>query len=389
MREHPIPQDIVGYRFHIVGNMTIKQFAMLGGGCFVAFLFYSTNLVAVIKWPLVGMSIALGAAMAFVPYEERPLEHWVVTFIKTLYKPTKFYWRRQALVPEPFAYQPRSDIKQHEPEIDLSPARRQRIKEYLSSINRRTLSEEDAWREQRINGIVASFGQVQPVEVSIQKQTHKPVLKTRVRGLGAEHQEWKSGRFGRPLEGDKKQGSAQLTNIIPDNDKTITLRAALPTDQVATNIEIPEEKTVTLNTPEAAGDEVLGNIYQQPDADRAFVGSDVVGASAQLSDSAQSASFNQSLPFPSKPTEPNKVVGMVLTKDSDLVNDAIIEVKNQAGNTIRAVKTNALGQFYITTPLPDGKYQIHTEKDDYQFPAIDLELDQQVVEPIEIRSANA
>ena len=106
MRDHPIPQDIVGYRFHIVGNMTIKQFAEVGAGCLMALIIYQSNLLFPIKWALIGLSISIGTALAFLPIEERPLDHWLLTFVRILYKPTKFFWRRAAKIPEVFLFQP-------------------------------------------------------------------------------------------------------------------------------------------------------------------------------------------------------------------------------------------------------------------------------------------
>ena len=95
MREHPIPQDISGYRFHIIGNMTLKQFIEMAGGCVVAVIIYATNLPTIIKWPLIGLSIGVGALIAFIPIAERPLDHWVITFFKVLYRPTNFSGKKQ------------------------------------------------------------------------------------------------------------------------------------------------------------------------------------------------------------------------------------------------------------------------------------------------------
>src|SRR3990170_2260575 len=105
MQEHPIPQDVTGYKFHIVGNMTLKQFAEVGAGVLVAVILYNTNLLSFIKWPLMMLSVGLGGMMAFVPIEERPLDHWIMTFFRRLYNPTKFYWRKDSAVP--FALMPK------------------------------------------------------------------------------------------------------------------------------------------------------------------------------------------------------------------------------------------------------------------------------------------
>ncbi|MDQ5951410.1 MAG: hypothetical protein QG639_691, partial [Patescibacteria group bacterium] len=53
MKEHPIPQDITNYRFHIVGSMTLKQFGEVLVGVIISFIIYQTNLIAIIKWPLI------------------------------------------------------------------------------------------------------------------------------------------------------------------------------------------------------------------------------------------------------------------------------------------------------------------------------------------------
>ena len=38
MKQHPIPQDITGYKFHLIGAMTLKQFAEVAVGAIIAFI---------------------------------------------------------------------------------------------------------------------------------------------------------------------------------------------------------------------------------------------------------------------------------------------------------------------------------------------------------------
>jgi hypothetical protein len=49
------------------------------------------------------------------------------------------------------------------------------------------------------------------------------------------------------------------------------------------------------------------------------------------------------------------------------------------------VKTNALGQFFITTPLANGEYVVEAEQDQMQFPSQSIVLTGELVDPIEIR----
>src|SRR5258708_6741719 len=94
MEQHPVPQNISSYQFHLVGDMTLKQFLELAGGVVVGIIIYATGLPAIIKWPLILFSAGLGAALAFVPLEERPLEKWIFAFIRSVYSPTLFHWEK-------------------------------------------------------------------------------------------------------------------------------------------------------------------------------------------------------------------------------------------------------------------------------------------------------
>jgi hypothetical protein len=384
MREHPIPQDIVGYRFHIVGNMTIKQFAEIGVGVFVAFLIYQTNLVAILKWPLMGLSVAVGAALAFVPFEERPLDHWLITFIRVLYKPTKFYWKRDNPIPDLFTYQVKKSTKEQQMEIDLSPARRERIKEYMLSIRQKQFTSFDEEREQSISTIMNTFS-----EVSGQiTQLDKPQLKVRIRNLGVDTDPEPQLETAEAIIVEEQvvaTGLAESSDYQEQLRQSINLRTPLSVNQVAQEIAIPEQQLLSVSKPQAAAEENTVVAEQPATNDQVYIENTLPTEQAQDL-SLAGAVYNQQLPFPSKPDIANKLVGMVLTPNNELINDAIVEIKNQSGSTVRAVKTNALGQFFVTTPLADGAYTIETEKDGFQFSDFTLQLAGKVVDPIEIRS---
>jgi hypothetical protein len=95
---------------------------------------------------------------------------------------------------------------------------------------------------------------------------------------------------------------------------------------------------------------------------------------------------NKDLPFPIRPTKPNKLVGMVLSQESDLINQATVSLKDSQGKPVTAVKSNALGQFFVTSQLPNGTYTIEVIKDEMTFKPVQIALDGKVVDPLEIRS---
>lgn len=94
MDQHPIPQQISSYEFKLVGEMTLKQFLKAAAGIVLALIINSTKLIFIIKWPLIILFAAGGLALAFVPFQDRPLEQWLVAFIKSIYSPTIFIYRR-------------------------------------------------------------------------------------------------------------------------------------------------------------------------------------------------------------------------------------------------------------------------------------------------------
>jgi hypothetical protein len=381
MREHAIPQDITGYRFHIIGSMTIKQFAEIGAGVILAIMIYATNLPTFVKWPLIAIAVGLGAMAAFVPIEERPFDHWIITFFRVLYKPTKFYWQRHSKIPDAFLYTPETSNEPTYAELDLKPARRQRIKEYLTSVEQPAiLNELDLAEQERLRSVMVTFNTDRTQLGAATRKNEKPDLRVRVRALaGAADGDL---QLPQPTAIFDTPGVA-ATQQTPALDSV--QRAHLPINQVATKIAIPELNQVDIESEAVSHDDAgFQNVSEQATHERAFIEEASTATPVQPT---QTVTTNTNLPFPLPPTEPNKLVGMVLSPNNDLLNDSIVEIQTENGQVARAVKTNALGQFFVTTPLESGTYTILAEKDGFQFAPLQIMLTGAVVPPLEIRSA--
>lgn len=74
--------------------MTLKQFLKAAAGIVIAVLINSTKMFVLIKWPLMAVFAGGGLALAFVPYQDRPLETWIAAFIKSIYSPTIYTYRK-------------------------------------------------------------------------------------------------------------------------------------------------------------------------------------------------------------------------------------------------------------------------------------------------------
>lgn len=96
IEQHPIPQDVAGYKFRLIGEMTVKQFIWLASGIILGLIAYSLPLPFFFKYPLTGLFVALGAGIAFLPVEGRPMDKWLIAFIKSVYSPTQYVWKKSA-----------------------------------------------------------------------------------------------------------------------------------------------------------------------------------------------------------------------------------------------------------------------------------------------------
>jgi len=63
----------------------------------------------------------------------------------------------------------------------------------------------------------------------------------------------------------------------------------------------------------------------------------------------------------------------------------MVEILSQ-GLTIRATKSNRLGQFMFARPMEKGIYQINAEKEGFTFSTYSIELTDKIVPPLKIQA---
>jgi hypothetical protein len=95
LEQHPVPQNVTTFQFRLIGDMTLKQFGYLAGGAILAYISFNLPLPFFFTYPLTGIFALGGIGFAFVPVEERPMDVWFVSFIKSIYSPTQYIWQRE------------------------------------------------------------------------------------------------------------------------------------------------------------------------------------------------------------------------------------------------------------------------------------------------------
>lgn len=96
-------------------------------------------------------------------------------------------------------------------------------------------------------------------------------------------------------------------------------------------------------------------------------------------------SVNAAPPMP--PDKPNTIVGQVMDPEGKIIEGAILEIKDDVGRPVRALKTNKLGHFIIVTPLQTGTYRLTTEKQGFTFDEITFEAKGDLIPPIAIKAS--
>src|SRR3989344_5677744 len=97
MENHPIPQDITGFQFKLIGDMTIKQFAYLASGSVLAWIAFSLPVPFLIKLPFLTIFLVFGISFAFFSIEGRPVDTMVVNFLKAAFSPTQYIYQKTSL----------------------------------------------------------------------------------------------------------------------------------------------------------------------------------------------------------------------------------------------------------------------------------------------------
>jgi len=303
--------------------MTLKQFFELAGGLLVALIFYSSPLIGIVKWPFVIVSALLGAGMAFVPLEERPLERWILAFFKAIYSPTEFFWKK-TVTPVKFFQNEAVGT----PPSSASPEQEAALKAYLTNTKQGTGPL--AKLEVAEQGFLTTLG---GLFAGAKSQTPAPaVVKTELK----------------------------IPAIVPVKIPRQTIPHLIVEEKpkLAPSINAAAQSV----TPTMAGEEIV---------------------------STKQAIFSVDAAPPNPPTTPNVVVGQVVDEERKIIEGAIMEIQDETGRPVRALRSNKVGHFITVTPLDAGRYQIATEKDGYQFAPVSFEAMGQLIPPILVQGKRA
>lgn len=407
MEQHSIPRNITGFQFRLIGDMTLKQFGYLAGGSILGYaLFKLLPLPAVINFGIAGLVFLIGFAFAFLPYEDRPLDQWLLAFIKSVYSPTQFIYRKENSPPEILiqvipqvakkfsgeqkkqfidskkmleAYLgrlPKGSIDLFDQNEKMALAKTLSLFAYTTKAGAQEVSTKQAAPQKtQIKPTPSSF----ILETKKVKPTPPPVHAPKIeKEEEKEKQAVETGQM-RQLESELvrlrqqiKEG-AQAQKIDPNLEKRF-LELERNLTSLLTERERLTQEIARLRQKESLGGKTVTPqmSFEEPEKE----------PRVRMISQQQATKVGILNP----PTTPNLIIGVIYDLNGASLANILITVKDIRGTPLRALKTNKLGQFFASTPLSNGTYVLEIEDPQkrFAFDLVQLKLVGQIVQPLAI-----
>ncbi len=432
MEQHPIPQNVTTFQFRLIGDMTIKQFGYLAGGIVAAYVCYKLPLPFFFTWPLAIASGLLGFGLAFVPIEERPMDVWVASFIKNIYSPTQWVWSREAprvstppvhAGPTPVAKPTQTVLHDHKQSSLIS---------MLLGTAAAFIASLTALPKPRQTTAVSTSPKAPVTAPAAPRPAPHPetplvsgVILTQRRSfdlLG-----WFDGLFGwfntKPAVslspglsfadalGSKQSATVTPTPIRTPPPATAPRASPQPATPPATHAVSPAAAPVGTGQHERVV--LLQGQLSDMMRERERLEKELITMRQRASQPQPAAptapSRQASVMMPPSPsagptvrvispgaatnaglprltTFPNVVTGIIKDQYGNLLPGMLVTVRDKNDIPLRALKTNRLGQFAASTPLPNNTYIVEIEdpKSSFLFDKAQIQLNGSVAPPLEI-----
>ncbi len=400
MENHPIPQDVTGFKFKLIGSMTVKQFLYLLGFGILAGIMLIFNINPLIKYPLMLLFGSIGVALAFVPIEGRPFDVMFMNFAKTIPSENRYIFKKRGVNLSTFEFfkivvvAPTPTPKQAakiaaQPKESTNDDRKAELVSRLRNSNFKP----DESETKMLNNIKSLFGDAggsiinpaagTPNIDSVPKTPPAPQI----------------------IAADKNPEEATPIQIAPANNVDLLkkelenakkMQADKLGNQEALSAKIKEleeelEKT-SLQNQELARKVVDYEVASTKKEEQVFKPAEPQVAKEET----QNVSFvapTSSLQagFPSLPDIANVIIGKISDPRGKMLPNILVEVVDQNNVPVRAFKTNSLGQFASATPLANGTYKVYFEDPGkkHEFQIVEITLDGKITNPIAVVSVDS
>ncbi len=403
MKSHPVPQNIMDVEFKLFGELTIRQFGYVAGGALAAFVCYVLFAdIGLVRWPLVVFFGILGIMLAVFKVNDRPFEIWLANFIFAIFTSQRSIWKKSAKTPEILrSINVNSSSKGSiNTVINRSP---------LSSVYlpneeiEENISKEDKEEADRLSQIDSLWGTdttqkvqspIPQINTNVTKVEVKPIENVQTYSKPAitvpQVQEVKTIPDETLKKEVKQIARLDLDDILPDkvsredmlekmDENTGVDQPLIPTEETVVNDKVASvvedkmssetslkntEYLDTLKTQLEEQNKIINSLRTKASESKVVMGTKNVVIETQ-----KSMNDKTSL------DKANFVSGYVKEKSGKGLSNVTLIIKDSKFRPVRATRTNNLGAFNITTPLPNGDYSLEAVRSGMNFDNIDFSLD--------------
>lgn len=386
MENHPIPQNVTGFQFKLIGDMTVRQFGYLATGAIFGWIVFSLPLPTLLRLPLAALFTLCGVSLAFVPVGGRPMDTMITYFLQALFAPNQFVYQKIGgqLIPPTLPPKKTSKLASHDGSFAVT--------RYLESIPS-AKSPFDQKEEQLLASLFTTslppppppppeeppqpISPPQPIILSQEEEkatvTEAPEdiaqsLTQAVRTIEEEIEEVKKEEQQKEDVQEKAKLHDAVARLERELQDVLSQKQQVEKQLADLVARLGREKKETIFVPVAATPKVATpNVRKIP------------------------KSMGKTVGLPLVPDSPNLLTGVVKDPRGNVLPNMLVEVKDAHGNPVRAFKTNILGQFASATTLPNGTYTLTFEDPNEQhiFDTIELAVSGDIISPLEVVSEDA
>jgi hypothetical protein len=405
MDQHPIPQNVTGFQFKLVGKMTVKQFGYVALGVIAAVIVYYLPLKGILgvllKTILLPLFGASGAIIAFVPIDGRPIDVMAGNFLKAIFAPNQYVYKKTRVELSFSKIKPSQPLKSAASHQGAKSAHPQSLQNNKAQELQKILTKSYAARpktpqDEKEAAFLLAFSQpLLPPSPSLSISPAHPTLPAAPPA---------------PAQGSTKPPENSKNTNASDvlAEKESALEKEIDVAKKAESHESNQQEAQLLHQKTALLEKQLAEIHAQ----KQNLEEEIVKLKNQLviqkTPSPKITQPPKSEPVKEKavphvrsiPKDMNKKMGLLVSDTPNVVSGVVkdprgnvlpnilVEIKDKADNPVRAFKTNALGNFASATPLGAGEYVITLEdpKKLNTFDEIKIALTNQILLPLEIIS---
>lgn len=395
MENHPIPQDVTGFKFKLIGSMTIKQFLYLLGFGILTTVTFVLQVNIFVKVPLMLLFSLIGIALAFIPIDGRPMDVMLTNFARAIPSENRYIYRKRGV--NLVAYElfkivlkPQAPSTSRPNEVKKSSQDEKRA--ILLSRLRNSTFRPDESELRFFKNIKAFFEEggisvtVQKIPDKIQEQAPEKVPMPII-NADEENRRIVSPQKFTPPKSDIEKLQREL-----DEAKQMQEKRVGDQENLAAKIkELEEELAKSLQEKDVLAKKIVEyEVGESKKEEKIFKPSQ--GEEKQETQNvkyvAPSSTLNAG--FPTLPDVPNIVMGIIMDARGKTLPSILVEVVDGNNTPVRAFKTNALGQFASATPLSNGTYKIYFDdpQKQHEFEIIEITLAGEIFNPLEITSVD-